>query len=186
MSNLPNHLGGHENRTHIDESTLNYLIEKFNIHSMYDVGCGPGGMVQLAISKGIISDGIDGDFTIEYPHPLKNHIIIHDFTNGPISLPARDLSWSCEFLEHVDEKYINNYFAVFCMTRVVCCTFCDKEGTGHHHVNIKDQTYWDTQFANFNFTKDIESTKFIRNHSSMSRDFIKKTGTVYINNEYSG
>lgn len=184
MSVLPNHLGGHENRTHLDESTLDYLLDKFDIRSMYDIGCGPGGMVGLALSKNIQVSGIDGDFTIKYPDTIKNNIIIHDFTQRPLSLPYRDLSWSCEFLEHVDEKYMNNYFSVFTVTKVVCCTFCDKHGAGHHHVNIKDQNYWDKKFAEFNFSKDEESTKFIRNNSSMIRDFMRQTGTVYINNEY--
>ena len=32
---------------------------------MVDVGCGPGGMVELALSKGLQAAGIDGDFTLQ-------------------------------------------------------------------------------------------------------------------------
>lgn len=178
MKALPEHLGGHENRTHIDEKSLNYLIQRYKIKSMYDVGCGPGGMVKLAKEKGIDVVGIDGDFTITYPENIK--VILHDFTKGPLVCSEKDLSWSCEFLEHVEEKFMDNYFAVFKQTKVVCCTFCNVHGTGHHHVNIQNQEYWDDKFFANGFVKDIESTNYIRENSSMQRDFIRNTGTVYI------
>lgn len=178
---LPNHLGGHCNITHIDEDTLDYLINRYSISSMYDVGCGPGGMVKLAQSKGLTVTGIDGDFTITYPKDLN--VIIHDFTTGPLNLPPVDLVWTCEFLEHVAEEYMNNYFAVFTQSKVVCCTFSLSRG-GYHHVNVKNQSYWDNQFQSRGFIKDLDATMYIRSHSSMSRNFIRNTGTVYTNSKY--
>jgi len=179
MKALPEHLGGHENRTHIDEKSLNYLVQKYKIKSMYDVGCGPGGMVKLAKEKGVDAIGIDGDFTIKHPENIQ--IIIHDFTKGPLVCSEKDLSWSCEFLEHVEEKFMDNYFSVFKQTKVVCCTFCNVHGTGHHHVNIQNQEYWDQQFLVRGFHKQEKVTKNIRAISSMQRNFVRDTGTVYIN-----
>jgi len=179
MSKLPKHLGGHLNTTHIDESTLDYLIQTFKIKNMYDVGCGPGEMVRLANSKNVQAIGIDGDFTIKYTD-IK--VILHDFTFGPLIVKPADLAWSCEFLEHVEEKYINNYFSVFKKCRVVCCTF-SMSYKGHHHVNVKDQKYWDEKFKINGFTKDLESTNYIRQNSSMKRNFVRETGTVFVNNE---
>lgn len=178
---LPKHLGGHANITHIDENTLNYLIAKFNIKSMCDIGCGPGGMVHLAKNKGLNSLGIDGDFTISFPKHLN--IIIHDFTNGPLSIMDYDLGWSCEFLEHVEEKYQDNYFSIFNKCKIVCCTFATSI-KGHHHVNVKNQNYWDHIFLNYGFIKDINTTNYIRKYSSMKREFIRNTGSVYINKKY--
>jgi len=43
-----NHLGGHFNRTHLDEGSLLFIIKEFNIKSFLDIGCGPMGMVVLA------------------------------------------------------------------------------------------------------------------------------------------
>lgn len=177
--NLPKHLGGHRNKTHIDESTLDYLIKHFNIKNMYDIGCGPGGMVKEAAKRSIDAVGIDGDFTLQFPKDLK--IMIHDFTKGPLDLDPVDLGWSCEFLEHVEEKYIPNYFSVFKKCRVICCTFSTSK-TGYHHVNVKNQEYWDQIFLSYKFNKDIISTDYIRKNSSMKRNFVRLTGTVYINN----
>ena len=50
---LPAHLGGHDNETHLDNGVLDYMISKYKIESYVDVGCGPGGMVELAASKGL-------------------------------------------------------------------------------------------------------------------------------------
>lgn len=175
--NLPNHLGGHCNITHIDESTLDYLINKFNIKTMYDVGCGPGGMVNLANNKNISAIGIDGDFTLSYNNI---NVILHDFTSGPIILSNADLAWSCEFLEHVEEKYMDNYFSVFCKCKLVFCTFSTSRG-GHHHVNVQNQEYWDNKFKSYGFVKDTESTLEIRKTSTMKRDFVRNTGTIYLN-----
>lgn len=176
---LPKHLGGHYNITHIDDGTLQYLIDTFDIKTMYDVGCGPGGMVALAKSKGLKCIGIDGDYTINYPKELD--IVIHDFTIKPLILPLADLAWSCEFLEHVEEKYMDNYFSVFVTCRVVCCTFATIHSKkGHHHVNLKNQKYWDEKFMKYGFIKDDLSTMAIKKHSTMKRNFIRNTGTVYI------
>jgi hypothetical protein len=181
MSNLPRHLGGHANITHLDEPTLDYLIDKYNAKSMYDVGCSVGGVVKLAQKKGMQSVGIDGDFTLRYPDDIN--IIVHDFTTGPLHLPEVDLSWSVEFLEHVYEKYMDNYFSIFSVSRIVFCTF-SLTTRGHHHVNVNNQEYWDSKFNDYGFNKDTESTNHIRANSNMKRNFVRNTGTVFVNRKY--
>ena len=42
MSELPKHLGGHLNKTHVDRGSLEILKRRFDIKSMLDIGCGPG------------------------------------------------------------------------------------------------------------------------------------------------
>jgi SAM-dependent methyltransferase len=180
MKQLPKHLGGHENRTHTDRSTLEYLKNTFNIKTMYDIGCGPGGMLSLAKQMNIDAIGIDGDFTLRHPKELQ--IVLHDFTVGPLECETKDLSWSCEFLEHVEEKFMDNYFSVFEKTKIVCCTFCNVPGKGHHHVNVQNQEYWDKKFLQRGFIKSVEHTNKIRLISSMDRDFIRNTGTIYLQN----
>jgi SAM-dependent methyltransferase len=181
MISLPSHLGGHYNITHIDEVTLEYLINTFNVNTMYDVGCGPGGMVGLAMKKGLNVTGIDGDFTLVFP--VDFNIIIHDFTKNQLDLQPADLAWSCEFLEHVPEEYIDNYFSVFNVCKVVCCTFSTTLD-GHNHVNVKNQEYWNNVFSDRGFFFDEEKSLHIRNISSMTRDFVRQTGSIYINSHF--
>ena len=105
---LEEHLGGHNGVTHTDEGALQWAIDNLNVRTMLDVGCGPGGQVELANNIGIDAEGIDGDGTIERYD--SNKFIIHDFSTGPGAIDKNyDLAWSCEFVEHVYEQYIPNY-----------------------------------------------------------------------------
>lgn len=176
MVNLPLHLGGHFNITHIDENVLDYLIRTFNINGMYDVGCGPGGMVKLAMQKGLNAVGIDGDFTIVFPSSLN--IIIHDFSISSLDLQTNDLAWCCEFLEHVNEKFIDNYFSVFNVCRVIFCTFSTTQ-VGYHHVNVRSQEYWNNVFKERGFILDETCSLEARKISSMKRNFVRETGSIY-------
>jgi SAM-dependent methyltransferase len=178
MNKLPNHLGGHANITHLDHKCIEYLMEKYNIKTAYDLGCGPGGMVNLMISKGIDAIGIDGDFTLERTCP----IILHDFTKGKISnLAKKDFTWSIEFLEHFDEEYMDNYFDVINHTNIVLCT-ASQNPTAHHHVNVKPLDYWISQFESRGFTYSEVDTEYIRKNNNMKREFITQTGMVFLKN----
>ena len=182
---LPSHLGGHENETHVDEGSLDYLINRFNIKSYLDVGCGPGGMVELAHSKGLTSLGVDGDFTLERSEPSR--YFIHDYTKGPadIGFPVGskywDLGWSCEFLEHVDEQYMDNYMDTFKRCKRIIVTHAFPGQGGHHHVNEKEPNYWFQQFGKRGFLLDMNTTDAVRNASTMIQRYIRVSGLVFWN-----
>ena len=123
MTTLPQHLGGHENETHIDDGALSYFIENFGVKSMVDIGCGPGGMVDLARRKGLDIIGLDGDYSIERPSEINDLIKIHDFVTGPYQLDKTyDLAWTVEFVEHVEEKYMDNFIDVMKQCKFVIMT----------------------------------------------------------------
>ena len=177
MSQLGKHLGGHANITHLDEASLKYIVDKYEIETAYDLGCGPGGMVSCMLDHGVQSTGIDGDFTLN----LKIPHIIHDFETGPIEgLEKRDFCWSVEFLEHVYEKFMDNYFSVFKQVKYILCT-ASQNPHAYHHVNVKPVSYWIEQFTSRGFKYSEDDSDYIRANSSMSRDFIRETGMVFIN-----
>ena len=179
---LPNHLGGHKGRTHLDNGVLDYMIQKYNIKSFIDIGCGPGGMVNLAKEKGLSSVGVDGDFTVDRS---GDNFVIHDYSIGCSPLvDTFDMAWSCEFVEHVDEKYIPNYLPDFQRANYVVMTFSEKGG--HHHVNIKPKEYWIEIFKSYNFIYDENETNNIRNVSTMNvtgkflnKQFVKTNGLFF-------
>jgi len=167
---LPEHLGGHKGRTHLDFGVLEYMIETYNIKNMLDIGCGPGGIVDLATDKGLNAVGIDGDYTVSRS---KNKFVIHDYTKGPSTIiESFDLIWSCEFVEHVEEIYLPNFMEDFKKGKFVVMTFSEK--SGHHHVNCKPASYWINQFEKANFKFDPIETDIIRNKSTMNIDKLKK------------
>ncbi len=170
---MTNHLGGHGNTTHLDLQTLLYLKDKYDIKTMVDIGCGPGGMVTAAETMGIVALGIDGDSIVE-PQ------VLHDFTKGMAELPESfDLGWSVEFLEHVDEQYMDNYMDVFQRCKYVVCTAAPPGKSGHHHVNCQTTKYWIRKFYDYGLHYDSEETDYIREHSSMTREFMRNYGMFY-------
>lgn len=177
MSKLEAHLGGHCGVTHIDLGVLQMMKKEFNVQTIYDVGCGPGGMIKAARSCGIDSIGIDGDYTLS--HPTDMEVVLHDFTKGKLDLTPRDACWSCEFLEHVEEKYLDNIFSVFCKAKYIFCTASNTPG-GHHHVNMHDSPYWIDQFEKRGFTFSPKYSNMMRLQSTMPRNFVRQTGMVYI------
>ena len=176
MTQLPEHLGGHLNKTHIDEGSLLYMINEYKITSMLDIGCGPGGMVSLALKHGINAYGIDGDFEVERKG-LKKEIIIHDYETGPSIFDKQvDLIWSCEFVEHVYEKYLPNFMADFQKGKYIIMTYAPVGKEGHHHVNCNTEEYWIETFYNYGFDYNKEITATIRNISTMNKVNIAKPG----------
>ena len=175
---LPEHLGGHLNKTHIDEGSLNFFINSFNIKSFLDIGCGPGGMVELAHSKGLEALGIDGDYTLSRFNP--NNFLIHDYSTGPLVLnKTYDLCWSCEFVEHVEEEFLDNFMATFNSCNLVAMTYAPPGTPGHHHVNCKNMNYWVDVFNRYNFTFDDQTSNIIKKVSTMKKPFMQKNGLFF-------
>lgn len=183
-SETNDHLGGHLNRTNIDEGALQWLVHRFQPKSFVDIGCGPGGMVNLALSEGLDAMGIDGDPTI-----VGDFIHKHDFTNEPYYPPRKyDIGWSVEFVEHVYEKYMTNYMPVFRMCKVAVVTYAPPGTPGHHHVNLQEEPYWIEKFKENGLTFDLALTTELRNASTMNlkkksheKRFVQKRGMVFIN-----
>lgn len=174
-----NHLGGHANITHLDQGVLE-MAKTMGLRTMLDIGCGPGGMLKLAGEMGFTCEGIDG-------MPGKNQIKevkinIHDFTTGAFQhKQTYDLGYSCEFVEHVREEYLDNFMNSFKSCRFVFMTFAPPGTPGHHHVNCRNEQYWKDKFKENGFEYLQEETLNLRKSSTMKRDFVRKCGLVFRN-----
>lgn len=195
---LPNHLGGHCHKTHTDYGVLRHFLSHCQIKSFLDIGCGPGGMVDMAAKAGLRAFGIDGDFTLpQFTDPsyqLDCTFIKHDFTTGPfderccsdlyadISAPTPiDLVWSVEFLEHIEAQYLLDVMPLFTLGKWAVVTAAPPGAAGHHHVNCQPVSYWVELFQSYGFRYDQEFTESIRRESTMKRSFIRDTGLVFRN-----
>lgn len=116
-----------------------YLVERFGIQSVLDVGCGEGHAVAFFHGLGLIAHGIDG-----LPLNIKRAITpiaLHDIRNGPYIMPV-DLVWSCEVAEHIDEDKVDNYIQTLVNGKIVAMTHAEPGDPGHHHVNNQTKEYW--------------------------------------------
>jgi SAM-dependent methyltransferase len=151
----PSHLGG-SHVTQPDMCTFmpdvwGYLIAKFHIDSVLDVGCGGGFSTKWFIDNGLSALGIEGD-----PAALAarkcDPVLAHDFAAGPIRLVGTyDLGWAAEFLEHVEERFMPNWMAALQRCRRVVVTHALPGQGGHHHVNEQTTDYWIGKFGLFGF-----------------------------------
>ena len=112
------------------------LISATKAESVVDVGCGEGHALRYFQEKGLRAIGVEG-----IPQD-DSSIIHHDYTKGPLEVGPVDLAWSCEFVEHVEERYISNFLKTFSNARVVAMTHGLPGQPGWHHVNCQLPSYW--------------------------------------------
>lgn len=171
---LPPHLGGHFGNSNVDTATLDYLIDRYSITSMLDVGCGPGGMIDAAKQRGYDAWGIDGD-----PYMERFNVIVHDYTTGPFVPPRRfGLIWCMEFVEHVEAEYQDNYLATFDGGRVLFLTAAPPGFPGHHHVNCQPPEYWIELLSQHGWALDTEATQWVR--ANGGHPFSTRQGLVFV------
>lgn len=177
------HLGGYikadQNWPHGDPRTYvpkvwDYLYNRYlgdiPVPKVLDVGCGEGHAVEYFASKHCAAVGLDGAeeaiaaFNSRHSPGRKGNVFRHDFTQGPfegidVSLVGEvDLIWSCEFVEHVEEKYAGNFLRTFDKARIVAMTHAEPGQPGHHHVNCQPEDYWRLKLLERGFVVDEEAT----------------------------
>lgn len=144
-----------------------YLLVKYDIKSVLDIGCGYGHALKWFSDVGRCNiKGVDGDpDCINNPvEGLTGIISFHDFRGGPINLGVPfDLAWSSEFLEHVEAQYIPNFMPAFRSARYAVVTHGEPNQAGTNHVNCQDSKYWIGQFHNYGFEYNpVETHRFRR------------------------
>lgn len=179
------HLGGFisgGDRDTFDPKVWEILLEGFKPKSVIDIGCGEGHSLKWFNDHGIEDVmGVEGSAKALMGSPIKDKIMLHDFTTGPY-IPNRrfDLAWSCEFVEHVEEQYVDNFMETFKSASAVAMTYSEPQWSsgGHHHVNCQPQPYWNERFTKAGFM-------FLPSYSEMIRSvatarWIKPTLSVYV------
>ena len=179
--NKKRHLGGHivggAENTFCDK-IWQWALDNFNIKSMIDIGCGEGYAVSWFDDKNCKSVGIEGSEIAIRNSPKPSLLINHDYCDGPfIPKEEFDLAWSCEFVEHVDEKFINNFLITFSSAKKIMMTHAVPNQRGHHHVNCKNSDYWISRFGSIGYKLDKEATDYTR--TLMPNTFYGLTGMVF-------
>lgn len=155
------HLGGYipegDDLTYMPD-VWGHLVKKFNIKSVLDIGCGTG--KNLEWFDGLEVLGIEGE--PEAVSLCKVPVLQHDYTLGALTLGKNyDLCICTEVVEHIEQKYEDNWFATMkCASRVLMCHALPGQG-GWHHVNCQTSEYWIKRFADHGFVKTDEVEQFV-------------------------
>lgn len=164
-----NHLGGCIlNESVGDHNTWcpalwDMLIETTGAKSVVDIGCGIGYSLKYFLDKGLFGTGIEGLESVLQHSPIPNHILIHDYTKGAY-IPEKnvDLAWSCEFVEHVEERFMENFMVTFDKCDYVAMTHALPGQIGYHHVNCQPPEYWIKAFTDRGFDYMENETMMLR------------------------
>jgi len=113
------------------------LVREHGVRSMIDIGAGEGLTVEYFAMLGCEAVGVEGT-------PQQNERLIqHDYTTGPFDPLSRfDLGWCCEFAEHVEAAYEDNWLATAACCDMLLMTHADPGQGGYHHVNLHYSPYW--------------------------------------------
>jgi SAM-dependent methyltransferase len=156
------------------------LIKNFKPSNMIDIGCGEGHAIKWFVDNGVDAIGIEGSTKALENSPVKDRIIIHDYTKGPYKVEsAFDLAWSCEFVEHVESRFSSNYMTTFSCSPVVAMTYSEPQWSdgGHHHVNCQPQSYWNDKFDTLGYAWMEEYSMHLR--SIATARWVKPTVSVF-------
>lgn len=178
-------VGSHMNITHVDEGALKWLESIRPGFSFLDIGCGPMGMVDLALESGHDAWGMDADRNLINRVKYPDRLIIHDLKRSSKTLVSNfDVVWSVEVVEHIHEEYIDNW-----IRSVRDNLFSDSRGllimthaTGINfgsHVNCHPSEYWINSLSANGMNLESDLTAELKKHSTMQREFIQNTGMVF-------
>ncbi len=183
------------NITHVDPGALDWLQEIRPDFSFLDIGCGPMGMVDLALERGHDAWGVDADITLPGKVQHPDNLTIWDMNDGPYLYPASrlrgkpigwdpsyDVVWSVEVVEHIPESSIINWVHTVYLNIKRSGLIIMSHATGPNsgsHVNCQPSEYWIRLLAKNNICYEPELTAQLKAHSTMQREFIKNTGMVF-------
>src|SRR5262249_5099772 len=109
--------------------------------------------------------GLEGCIQAIEHSALPDRMLHHDFCDGPMRGDDKfDMVWSCEFLEHVDRRFVPNILQTFAHAQkliLVTHAFPGQED-GHHHVNCQPTSYWIRQMETIGFRCDAGLTRLAR------------------------
>jgi len=159
-----------------------YICKTYKINSVIDVGCGMGHALEVFKKFSGRVRGIEGSVYVKKFSKFKDDIVLFNFTkNKFVPNEVYDLAWSCEFVEHVEEAYIENYFDIFKNSKFCAITYAGPDQVGHHHVNCNTEKYWKDLFIKNNFTFLEEDLALLKKESMKDAS---KINPYYMDNHF--
>jgi SAM-dependent methyltransferase len=136
-----------------------WVVRRFAIRSMLDVGCGEGHAVDHFRRAGVIAHGIDG-----LEHNIRRAvtpIALHDLKVAPYVMPV-DLVLCVEVVEHLKATYLANLLRTLCNGKVILMTHAVPGQEGYHHVDCQPADYWIGKLAELDYRFFDVETNYIR------------------------
>eukprot|EP00466_Bigelowiella_natans_P004579 jgi/Bigna1/79975/fgenesh1_pg.66_\ len=148
-----------------------FMTKVLGVESVMDIGCGRG---RVHCAEGT-TEGVETTVL-----PSRDLITQHDFTQGPWWPKQKfDAVWAVEFLEHVSEEYMDNWFATMRSAHYVFTSH--SRWGGHHHVAIHHDWWWIEKFESRGFAYLPEMSDIVRRMSMGASNYMKNSALVFRN-----
>lgn len=184
---VASHLGGADLNGDVNTimpDVWGYLLVKYELKSVIDIGCGYGHALKWFADNGLCRiTGVEGWSEAVEKTVVPHFVCLHDFCTGipPIGDPF-DLAWSSEFLEHVEEQYLPNIMHVFRLARYACITHGEPGQAGFNHVNCQSSGFWIRKFAEYGFWHDEDETALLRRTDRWRAPWGRRTLIFFVRN----
>lgn len=157
------HLGGNmaggDSGTDFSKTLWPWLVKRYNIKTLLDVGCAEGHALRCFRDLGVSVLGLEG--LPQNAAKCKVPVVVHDLQEGPFEAKGFEFIWCCDVVEHIEERYVSNILETFKAAKIVALCH-GTEGMGHsgwHHVNNKSTAYWAEKMQSAGFELDEAGTK---------------------------
>jgi len=181
-SDTESHLGGNIREGDpftFAPKTWQYLIDRFAVSSILDLGAGLGYASAYFHSLGKKVISVDG-----MTHNCDNAIyptIKFDLETGPVRCVV-DLVHCQEVVEHIEEKFLDNLLTSMTCGKIIVMTHAVPGQGGYHHVNEKPAEYWIEHLKRFHCTLLEEDSNRVRKLATEDGAiFLAATGMVFSN-----
>jgi SAM-dependent methyltransferase len=160
-------------------SVWDYVVSRFCITSVLDLGCGSGNASVYLSNKGLRVLAVDGfrESVLSAHYPA----IQHDLTQSAVCTRV-DLVHCQEVVEHIEEKYLDHLLDSLMTGRIILLTHARPGQSGYHHVNLQPSSYWIGHLAARKCVLQEEDTKRVR--ALAAKDgaiYMAETGMVFAN-----
>jgi SAM-dependent methyltransferase len=185
---MPHYVEGAGNIRHGDSWTWSprlwkYMVERYAVKSVLDVGCGEGHAVNYFRSLGVIAHGLDGsqENVTKAVTPIQWHWI----SNIPFVMPV-DMVWCCEVAEHIPEERVPELLQVLCNGKIIAMNAATPGQGGYGHVNEQPHEYWIDKLIDKGYTYSNTDSDFLRAYCSLedgSNCWFARNGLVFYRND---
>lgn len=176
------HLGGNviegDPFTH-SPSVWDYLIQRFALRSVLDLGSGRGYAARWFHRAGMEVIAVEG--LRENCEKAVYPTLQTDLTRGSVVCRV-DLVHCQEVVEHIEERYLEHLLASLTCGRYIVMTHAVPGQGGHHHVNEQPTEYWIQHLKRHGCEVLVEDSNRIR--TLAARDgakYLAQTGIVLVN-----
>lgn len=163
-------------------SVWDYLIRRFSIDSVLDLGSGMGYSSSYFHKAGLKVLAVDG--MLENCMNAIYPTVQVDLTKSKVS--ARVGLVHCqEVVEHIEEKYLDNLLSSLTCGRFIVMTNALPGQGGYHHVNEQPTEYWIENLRKYNCEVLVEDSNRIRQLARIDNaKYLAATGLVLVNNGF--